>query len=66
MSRKLKVPVSTIFDTLKDVEKMFHFTIVLKGNEKNMTRRDTITVESAYQITDTWEEDTVTLFPDKE
>ena len=66
ISRKLKVPVSTVFDTLKDVEKIFHFTIVLKGNEKNARRRDIITVGGAYQITDASDEDTVTLFPDKE
>jgi len=28
MSRKLKVPISSLFDTLKEVEKHFHFTIV--------------------------------------
>ena len=66
MSRNLKVPVSTVFDTLKDVEKIFNFTIVLKGNEKNMTRRDAITVGDAYQITNTCEEDTITLFSDEE
>ena len=33
MSRKLKIPVSTLFDTLKEVEKVFHFTIVLRDND---------------------------------
>ena len=33
MSRKLKIPVSTLYDTLKEVEKIFKFTIVLKDKE---------------------------------
>jgi hypothetical protein len=36
MSRKLKVPVSTLFDTLKEVEKVFRFTIVLKDKENKV------------------------------
>ena len=35
MSRKLKVPVSTVFDTLKAVEKHFQFTIVLRDNRSD-------------------------------
>ena len=50
MSRKLKVPVSTLFETLKEVEKIFDFTIVLKGNDKNVTLSGTIPVESTYQV----------------
>ena len=50
MSRKLKLPVSTLFDTLKEVEKNFDFTIVLKDNEKNVTLSGTIPVESAYRV----------------
>jgi hypothetical protein len=46
MSRKLKVSVSTLFETLKEVEKIFDFTIVLKGNDKNVTLNGTIPVES--------------------
>jgi len=65
MSKKLKVPVSTVFDTLKDIEKIFHFTIALKRNERIATRRDTITVGGAYQITNTCQGDTVTLLSDK-
>jgi hypothetical protein len=30
MSRRLNLPVSTLFDMLKEVRKFFHFTIVLK------------------------------------
>jgi len=34
MSRRLRVPVSTLFDLLKEVEKFFCFTIALKDEEK--------------------------------
>jgi hypothetical protein len=34
MSRKLKVPISSLFDTIKEVEKDFLFTIVLKESER--------------------------------
>jgi len=36
MSKKLKIPVSTLFDTLKEAEKIFKFTIVLKDKEKQV------------------------------
>ena len=59
MSRKLKIPVSTLFDTLKEVEKSFHFTIVLKDNERNASLRDTVPIEFAYEVSiDTSEENT--------
>jgi len=48
MSRKLKVPVSTLFDTLKEVEKIFRFTIVLKANDKNVSLNDAVPVEFSY------------------
>ncbi len=50
MSRKLKIPVSTLFDTLKEVEKIFQFTIVLKDTEGNAPLGDTIPGEFAYEI----------------
>ncbi len=50
MSEKLKIPVSTVFETIKEVEKLFHFTIVLKDSERNVLLRDTIPVEFAYEI----------------
>jgi hypothetical protein len=50
MSRELKIPVSTLFDTLKEVEKIFHFTIVLKDSQKNVSLRDTIPVEFSYVV----------------
>ena len=34
MSRRLRVPVSTLFDLLKEIEKFFCFTIVLKEEAK--------------------------------
>ena len=59
MSRKLKIPVSTLFDALKEVEKIFHFTIVLKDKERKIPYKDTIPVEPSYQVlTDTGEEST--------
>ena len=39
MLRKLKIPISTLFDTLKEIEKYFLFTIVLKDREKDATGR---------------------------
>ena len=50
MSGKLKTPVSTLFDTLKEVEKIFHFTIALKDSERNVLLRNTIPVEFEYQV----------------
>ena len=42
MSRRLNVPVSTLFDTLKEVQKFFRFTIVLKDSPSgNAYRIDT-------------------------
>ena len=62
MSKKLKIPVSTLFDTLKEVEKSFHFTIVLKDRERNCLPRDTIPVAFAYKVSiDTDEENTAPL-----
>ena len=50
MSGKLKIPVSTLFETIKEVGKLFHFTIILKGSEKNVLLRDTIPIESAHEV----------------
>jgi len=35
MSKRLQIPVSTVFDTLKAVEKHFQFTIVLRDNRSD-------------------------------
>ena len=62
MSGKLKIPVSTLFDTLKEVEKVFHFIIVLKDSERNVSPRDTIPVEFNYPfLMAAGEEDTAPL-----
>ena len=59
MSRKLKIPVSTLFDTMKEVEKIFHFTIVLKDTDRNVSPGGTISGEFAYEVSvDTGEEKT--------
>ena len=47
MSKRLKIPVSTLFDTLKEVEKYFQFTIVLRDNKSDISIRNTI----AYEFT---------------
>jgi len=67
MSRELRIPVSTLFDTLKEVEKIFHFTIVLKDSEKNVQLRDTIPVEFSYLGSmDAKAEKTTSQYPDTE
>ena len=50
MSRKAKVPVSTLFDTLKEVEKYFRFTIVSRESEKDVSARDPLTFKFGYQV----------------
>jgi len=49
MSRKLKIPISTMFETVKEVEKSFQFTIILKDNKRNVLLRDTSPVEGTCQ-----------------
>ena len=51
MSKRLKVPVSTLFETLKEIEKVFCFTIVLKEDGKNVALGETISAESSNQAT---------------
>ena len=36
MSRRANIPISTIFDMVKEVGKYFRFTIVLRDNERNI------------------------------
>jgi hypothetical protein len=50
MSKRLMIPVSTAFDTLKEVETHFHFTIMLKGTEKEVSIRNSTTAEFAYRV----------------
>ena len=62
MSKRLNAPVSTLFETLKQVEKLFDFTIVLKGNDKNAPLSGTIPVQSTYQfLIDVDDENAATL-----
>jgi len=49
MSRRLKIPISTMFETVKEVEKSFQFTIILKDNKRNVLLRDTSPVEGTCQ-----------------
>ena len=42
-------PVSILFDMIKEVEKIFHFTIVLKDKERNDPIRGTIHVGFKYE-----------------
>ena len=49
MSRKLRVPIATLFETLKEVEKHFHFTIVPKEKEASATAPSPL--EFTYQVT---------------
>ena len=36
MSKRLSIPISTVFDMMKKVEKYFRFTIVLRENERSI------------------------------
>jgi len=61
-SERLNVRISTQFETLKQVEKIFDFTIVLKGNDKSAPLNGTIPVQSTYQfIVDTKDENIAAL-----
>ena len=51
MSRKLKTPVTTLFDTLKEVEKHFHFTIVPKESQRDTALQNGTPLDFAYQLT---------------
>ena len=50
MSRKLGVPVSTLFDLLKEVGKLFRFTIVLKDSEKQVLGNVSAGLELCYEF----------------
>jgi hypothetical protein len=39
MAKKLDAPVSTVYDMLREIEKVFSFTLVLKGHEKQTLRQ---------------------------
>jgi len=50
ISKKLNVPITSVFDTLKQVQKLCHFTIVLKESKKDASARDPLPDEFAYQV----------------
>ena len=50
MSKKFNLPITSVFDTLKQVQKLYHFTIVLKESEKDMLARESPPCEFAYQF----------------
>ena len=53
MSKRLNIPLSTLFDCMKEVEKFFRFTIVLKDDERRIfTRNAPVTFEFAYEISE--------------
>ena len=51
MSRKLRVPIATLFETLKEVEKHFQFTIVPREREKEALATAPSLLELGYQLT---------------
>jgi len=52
MSRKLNIPVSTLYDYVKIVDKFFRFTIALRDRERNILLRNTpAKFEYSYQAT---------------
>jgi len=54
MSRKLNIPASTLFDTIKEVEKIFRFTIVLRNHDGKIPPLDFVPEELSCQlVTDT-------------
>jgi hypothetical protein len=50
ISKNLKIPVATVFDTLKEVEKHFHFTILPKETDKNASGKPSSALEFGYQV----------------
>ena len=53
MSKKLNVPVATLFDTLKIIEKLFRFTIVIKESEwRALVRNSPVIVEFPEHMTE--------------
>ena len=50
MSKELNTPVSTLFDTVKQVGKSFQFTIVLRDSESNALLRHATPIESTQEV----------------
>ena len=49
ISKELKVPISTLFDTFEELKKVFLFTIVLREGVKDVSMRTPLTFEFGYQ-----------------
>ena len=57
MSRRANIPISTIFDMVKEVEKYFRFTIVLRDRDRNIVAGNmSASVEFSYKFTPDLEE----------
>ena len=57
MSRRANIPISTIFDMVKEVERYFRFTIVLRENERNiLAGKVSATLEFSHEFTPDIEE----------
>jgi hypothetical protein len=51
IARRLNLPVSTVFDMMKEVERHFRFTIVLKDQENGLLAENTPSqIEFAYKF----------------
>jgi len=58
MSRRANIPISTIFDMVKEVGKYFRFTIVLRDNEKNiLAGNGSASLEFSHEFTPDLEEE---------
>lgn len=50
MGRRIKVPVGTPINYVKEVERFFHFTILLKDDDKGLLARNApVTFKFAYE-----------------
>ena len=57
MSKRANIPISTIFDMVKEVEKYFRFTIVLRDNERNLVAGNmSASLEFSHEFTPNLEE----------
>ena len=58
MSRRANIPISTIFDMVKEVEKYFRFTIVLRDDERNLVAGNmSASLEFSHEFTPDLEEE---------
>jgi hypothetical protein len=58
MARRANIPISTIFDMVKEVGKYFRFTIVLRENERNIVAGNmSASLEFSHEFTADLEEE---------